>query len=114
MDLSIIWVKMASNCLATTGNADFSSAFALARNAPNPDRSVQVPTLFAVTLPAAMALDHPQFGMQGNGLLERLQDGDQVAGTGPHLVHRAHDLVQAHARAELEHVRAVFGNAHRR
>ena len=37
--------------------------------------------------------------------LERFEDGDEVAGRGAHLVHRAHDVVEIDAGIEHEHAR---------
>src|SRR5690242_3052061 len=44
-----------------------------------------------------------EFGAQGAGFLQRLEDCDQVAGRGAYLIYRPHDLIQIHARVEHEH-----------
>src|SRR6201991_642590 len=56
--------------------------------------------------------DHHELGVQRARLLERLQDGNEVAGRRAHLVHGAHDRIQARARTELEHVAAIFAHGH--
>src|SRR5690606_41808014 len=50
-----------------------------------------------------LSLDHDQVGLQSAGLLERLENGHQVAWRRPHLVDRTDNLVKRRTGAELEH-----------
>src|SRR3990167_8009815 len=90
-------------------------------------RSVKAPLssgLLLLTLPskpaesresiAAVSLNHDQVGLQGAGLLERLQDGHQVGGRCAHLVHRPDDFIQGGTGAELEHRFGLFLGPHPR
>ncbi len=55
-----------------------------------------------------MTSDHDELCAQGAGLLERFQNGNQIAWSRAHLVHGADDFIQIHARVEDEHAAFAF------
>src|SRR5690606_5934991 len=106
MLLSSMVVNRLSNCLAVSRSASGDCPAASRLIAPSAAGSTKNEALMESM---AMASDDDQLRAQRAGFLQGFKDGDQIAGSGPHLVHRPHDFVQVHARIEHEHARLVLG-----
>src|SRR5690606_18168312 len=105
MLFSSIVVNRLSNCLAVSRSASGESVAASRRMEPSAAGSAKNEALIDSM---AMASDDDQLRAQRAGFLQRLEDGHQIAGRSPDLIHRAHDLVQVDARVEHEHARVIL------
>src|SRR5215472_4029758 len=103
MLLIIMRANRLSNCRATSRTAAGSLRAAPDLSFSSPAKSPYTLALLTGVVAMAAASDDDELSAQRAGLLQRLEDGDQVAGSGAHLVDGAHDLIERNARLEDEH-----------
>src|SRR5690606_25503340 len=103
--LRICCRNKASNCSAAACNC-------CSRAVPMPSAAPRWLLMCWARETMLMALDHDQFGVEGTGLFQRLEDAHDIVRGGAEAVHGVDDAVQAGPFGPLEHGVAVLADLH--